>query len=59
MAIKVNKKKFMKQLRDAVKARKSTKAVLEGGLFAPTEHDLREELVGMPSFNSRKEISHD
>lgn len=59
MPIKVNKKKFMKQLRAAVKALQEKQKVLEGGLFTPTEHDLREELVGMPSFNIRKQISHD
>lgn len=59
MAIKVNKKKFMKQLRAAVKARKETQKVLEGGLFVPTSHDVQDEVVRLAAFNPRKEISHD
>jgi hypothetical protein len=57
--IKVNKKKFIKQLKAALKARKQEEGILLGGLFVPTEHDIKEELVGLPAFSIQKEINHD
>jgi hypothetical protein len=55
--IKVNKKKFIKQLKASLKARKAEKSVLENGLFSPTQHDVKDELSYIAAFKNN--ISND
>jgi hypothetical protein len=52
--MKFTKKQMLDRLKKDYKARKAEKSVLEFGLFAPTEHDLNEELASMPAFRSKK-----
>lgn len=57
--MKVNKRKVLAKLREALKAKKAEKQALTMGLFSPTQRDVDDELDRLGSYrynNFRKNL---
>lgn len=57
--MKVNKRKVLAKLREAIKAKQAEKQLLTMGLFAPSQRDVEDELDRLGSYrynNFRKNL---